>query len=1186
MEIRVLGPLEVLHRGQALELGGAKQRTVLALLALHANESVSLERLVDALWEDEAPGTARKAVQVYVSQLRKLLGRDRVETTGAGYRLRLETDELDLARFERLRDEGEVEAALSLWRGEPLADLADHRFAREQAARLDELRLSCLEQRFDRDLAAGRGSELAPELEALVCSHPHRERLRAQLMLALYRGGRQAEALEAYQTARSALVDELGLEPGRALRELHRRILQQDPALDPPTAPPRQSPRPPAERASAIRKTVTVLFCDVAGSTELGERLDPEALRAVMAQWFDAMRAPLERAGGTVEKFVGDAVMAVFGVPVAHEDDAFRAVQAAVEMRSAADGLRIPVRIGVNTGEVVTGDGATTLVTGDAVNTAKRLEEAAAPGEILIGATTRRLVENAAELEPAGPVSAKGKRGPVEASRVRGVVPGAPPFARRLDAPLVGRTGELRLLQAELDEVAHARACRLVTVVGPAGVGKSRLAQELLGRVGARARVLTARCVPYGDGITVLPLRELLAETGSEDVLAAASAEETFWAVRRLLEELAAERPLVVRLEDLHWAQPTFLDLLEYMVGWSRDAPILLLCLARPELLEERPRWPGTTVVVDALSGADSDALLDALASEWPIGPEARMRIADAAEGNPLFLEQLVAMVAEQGVADAVPPTIQALLAARLDRLEPLERAVLQRAAVAGRDFSRAAVADLSPDDERARVGATLLSLVRKELVRPEHSAFAGDDGFRFRHALIRDAAYAEVPKRTRAELHERFASRLEVRDATPALAGYHLEQAYRCRAELGEDDPALGARAGTLLADAGERAFARDDGPAAANLLLRAHALLGRGDPRQPAVMRLAALALWWAGDVEEARMLLQEQIRRAAAVGDVEEEWSGRLDLAADDLVTGRIDPDELLVVARRAIGAFGPDDDAGLARAWRRVAHAHFAKGAYGATVEAAERALAHARAAGDRFQEGRIADLLCTSLLYGPTPAGEAVGRCEHMLAEAHANQVMSANIAAALAGLLAMRGEHARARGHARDAETVYLELGLQLAFAGLTQVTGPMELLAGDPAAAERELLRGLEILEPQGADGYQRALLAEALYRQDRLDEAGEHARLAEERSPADNVQAQVAWRSVRAKLEGSEQLAHEAVALAEETDAPNLLADALADLALVTTSDEARQRALELYARKGNTAGARRLSNIAAPL
>src|SRR5437763_5020470 len=420
------------------------------------------------------------------------------------------------------------------------------------------------------------------------------------------------------------------------------------------------------------RRTVTVLFADVADSTPLGERLDPESLRRVMTRFFEQMSAVLERHGGTVEKFIGDAVMAVFGIPELHEDDALRAVRAATELRQALAELnqqlerelevRIGIRVGVNSGEVVAGDGTggQMLVTGDAVNVAKRLEQAARTGEILVGEPTRRLVENAVVLEPRDELTLKGKTDPFPAWNVLAVIEGASAYARRLDAPLIGREAQLRTLREAYAEALESRSCRLFTIVGPAGIGKSRLSAELCATVRDEATVLTGRCLPYGDGITFWPLVQIAGLLGSEEGVRAALAEaedgelvaarvlgavgptaiatsggETFWAVRRLFEEVAREQPLVVLIEDIHWAEPTLLDLLEYLAGWTHDAPLLLLCLARPDLLEERPSWltqTGSGLRLEPLSDEESRALLDEIAQDGPLDAAARPRNAEAAE--------------------------------------------------------------------------------------------------------------------------------------------------------------------------------------------------------------------------------------------------------------------------------------------------------------------------------------------------------------------------------------------------------------------------------------------------------------------------------------------------------------------------------------------------------------------------
>jgi class 3 adenylate cyclase/tetratricopeptide (TPR) repeat protein len=967
--------------------------------------------------------------------------------------------------------------------------------------------------------------------------------------------------------------------------------------------------------AAVTRKTVTVLFCDLAESTRLGEEIDAESLRTLMTRWHEAMRAAIERHGGTVEKFIGDAVMATFGMPHVHEDDALRAVLAAVEMQNAVLTLGLRIRIGLNTGEVVAGGGES-LLTGDAVNTAKRLEEAAEAGEILIGATTRRLVANAVALEPVAPIVARGKRDPVEAWRILGVLAGRSPYARRLDAPLVGRVRELAFLKDEVAAAERERVCRLVTLYGAAGVGKTRLANELVASMSGR--VLRARCLAYGDGITFLPLAELIESAGGEQAIAAAVAgepdgelvldrirargptAETFWATRRLLETLARERPLVVCIEDVHWAEATFLDLLEYVVAWSGNVPILLLCLARPELLDVRPRWGGASLTLEPLSGGESEQLLDELASEWPVSADTLARIADAAEGNPLFIEQMVAMFANDETSTEIPPSIQALLAARLGRLEPQERAVLERASVVGKEFWLGAVADLSPDDERGTVAATLLSVMRKELVRPEPSTFLGDDGFRFRHALIRDAAYAEIPKRTRAELHERFAGWLEQRDGGEELVGYHLEQAALSRADLGTPDQALAERAGELLAAAGRRAYARDDVRGAENLLTRAVALLSDGVPRVEALLLLGS-TLINLGDFVRGGTVLEEARERARAFGDRRLETRAAIELEFLTIfTTSSVETAEIVAVAEHAIAVLGElGDDWGLARAWRLLSEAHVLACHWADRAVAVERALHHARLAGDRRQESALVAVLAQSLHYGPTPVEEAISRCEQLLDEAREERSLAAALMSTLGGLYAMRDDADRARSLWTQSRRLFEELGLHYRIATRSVEAATVERYAGDFVAAERELRLGYDTLAAMGETyvrGMLAAYLAAVLVEVDRDEEAVELSRESEANARNDDVVAQVVWRAARARAlvrlgeeDEAAALAKEAVSLAHETDFLDLRAGALLDLAAVlarTSPEEAASaaaRARTEYELKGNLVGVRLAESLA---
>jgi class 3 adenylate cyclase/tetratricopeptide (TPR) repeat protein len=993
--------------------------------------------------------------------------------------------------------------------------------------------------------------------------------------------------------------------------------------------------------AAAARKTVSVLFCDLADSTVLGERLDAEPLRELMGRWYEEMRIAVERHGGTVEKFIGDAVMAVFGLPRAHEDDALRAVRAALDMQRAVERMnaslaerQVPelrIRIGINTGEVVTGDAAATLATGDAVNTAKRLEQAAGGGEILIGAVTERLVRHASRLAPVAPVDAKGKSAPVEAWRVLEAIAGADSFARRWDTPLVGRTAELALLRDELTASADGHECRLVTVIGSAGVGKTRLVSELIAEVGGHATVAAGRCLPYGDGITFWPLTELIRRLGGEQAVAGALAgeadaalvlerlgvlagngatppEELFWAVRRLFEVLTRERPLLVLFEDVHWAEPMLLDMVEHISRWSRHAPILLLCVARQELLEERPGWEGTHVRLEPLSSGEATELLAALDGRDLLSPELRDRVAEVAQGNPLYTEQLVAMLVEEARAAVelveLPPTIQALLAARLDRLDPVDRDVLERAAVVGKEFWPSAVGALGSGDET--LGPTLLGLVRRELVEPAVSSIPGEDGFRFRHALIRDAAYAGIPKRARADLHERFAAWVELHERRDELLGYHLEQAYRYREELDALDDhtrSLGERAGELLSAAGSRALARDDIPAAVNLLERGVVLAPRTSAARGYGLLELAIALMRSGAFAEAEGALAEALDLGRADGDRRLELRTLIEREFFRIFTNVETPaEELTRIAQEAIPALEAlGDHRGVARAWHLLSEPPVEACLWGERAAALEHALEHARRAGDTREAARAAGALMQAIQLGPTPVDSAIERAHLFLGESEGDRLLTASILSSLAVLLAMRGEFDEARTQWARAHAFWDELGMahvhHRALRALDSST--IELLAGDAGAAERELRAGYDILLEIG-DVHLRpmlaAYLAAVLVEEGNVGDAEPFASYAESHSWEDDIVTEVMWRVARAQVQAhtgeaveGERLAREAVALAAPTDFLDLQATALLALARVLReagSPEATSVAGDaqaVYERKGNLVGARRAALLA---
>jgi class 3 adenylate cyclase/tetratricopeptide (TPR) repeat protein len=1027
-----------------------------------------------------------------------------------------------------------------------------------------------------------------------------------------------------------------------------------------------------------VRKTVTVVFCDLKGSTSLGEKLDSESLREILSVYFSAMRRVLERHGGTVEKYIGDAIMAVFGLPRLHEDDALRAVRAVLEMRTALQdlnlrlqatwGVRLQNRTGVSTGEVVTGDPTTgqRLATGDTVNVAARLEQAAPDGEALIAETTFRSVKDTVTVEPVEPLELKGKSKRVRAYRLIGVSRGEA-IRRRVDLPVVGRDEEFGRLLDVFDRVLGRSHCEVLTVVGQAGLGKSRLIEEFARHVGGRAQVLRGRCLSYGEGITFWPIAEAfrqaagilpgdqeeearaklwsLAGAGREDAAlriwslmgfssGTYGKDELLWSVRAVFETIAHRRPLVVIFDDIHWAEQILLDVIEHVADTSDGVPLLILCSARHELLDERPgflvgRHGAHRIELRELSRADMAQVLGSLIGDLQLPASLEDRILSVADGNPLFAEQMIAMLIDSGVICeqgggwefaggdddvTVSPNISSLLASRLDRLPPLERGIVERAAVIGLEFQSAAVAALAPDgDAGADLAPQLSALCAKRLIRPTDAGIGGQ-GYQFSHIfshiLVRDAAYDRLLKRTRARLHERFADWLLEVSGTRVpeleeIIGYHLEQSFRYRAELGSVDAqtrSLGERAARHLGLAGSRAIDRGDMPAAASLLQRAAGLLDEGHQDRPRLLLEAGEALTDTGELAAAEATLDaarsaadlqgnHEIGRSAELAALHLRYTTDASSAQEGIVAH---VQELIPIFEEAA------DHHGLARAWRLLYYAHGTATRFGMAAEAAEQTIRHATLAGDEVMARRFGGALAASVLYGPTPAGEAIAYCEGVLSRAVEDRKALARTEGALAHLEAMLGNFEAARVRYRRSRALLEEFGYRF-FAALTSLDSALvEMLAGDLEAAERELRTDYQTLEQMGERNYistTAGMLAEVLYRQGRFQESAELAGVCRELASPDDVTSQFLWRCVQAKLltrdgqyERSDAILAEALELIGGSDWVDWQGNGFMDLAEVCrlrgrTADaiEALAQASARFAAKGNVVSARRADELA---
>jgi DNA-binding SARP family transcriptional activator len=1306
VEVRVLGPLEVVGPEGPIAIGSARQRAILALLVLAAGRVVSVARLVDELWGERPPASADHALRVHIAGLRRALGPALIDTLPGGYRLRSGAAIVDFRQFEAFTAQGgraaergdsaaaasAYRAALDLWRGPALSNVDGVEGAESERVRLDEMRASAVDHWLDAALAAGEHLDLIPELRRLIAESPLRESLRARLMVALYRAGRQADALHVYADARALLDSELGVEPGPELEAAQRAVLGHAADLQLPATPTvrdagtREQPTAPAvaggdardgvdngsrttdERVAAAhptRRTITALAALVStGSTR--RDLDPESADRPSASLIDDLRATVARHQGILlTPPGGPLVQAVFGVPTLHDDDAVRAVRAAAEMRDAVAMVvrdmgriapeRSRLRVGVTTGEVLVSDvaGSNLQVAGEAPSAAAVLAAAAKPGDILISDATYRLVRRVAETEAHTSIRVAGSP-PMPVRRLVSVPTEIGGNQPRLEAPLVGRSREIRQLEATFESVIEEQSCHLFTLLGPAGIGKSRLVHEFLRTVGSDQVVLRGRCRPYGEQIAFGPLADVVRKASSiesgDDIATArariqaalaghprsaiaagrvaaaiglgtetSTPEETLWAVRTFLERLARSATLVVVFDDIQWGEPGFLDLVEQLAATIRDVPVLLVCIGRPELLDVRPGWAGgvvrsTSAVLRPLDAADCSRLVAELLDDRPASPALAAAIAGATAGNPLFVEELVTELAESGAVRLdgdtyvpatdlasvrTPASILALLSARLDRLPETERSAVESAAVVGEIFSLDALSAITDGMSRDAIERSVAGLSRREIVRSEASA--GDsDLYRFRHILLRDAAYAEIPKRVRISAHERLADWLATEgtsgtDLDDELIGAHLETAFATRQELGlvgERTPEIGRRSATHFAAAGARAFTRGQTRTAAALLARAAALLPIDDPERLAVLAELEEAHIERADASAFHAVNDDLAAGARRLGRDDLHWHATLAQIHWRMVFEELPiSGEMRAQVRAGIGYFAHvRDQRSLGRAWFLLGSLDGDQGRFAAGRPAFQEALRHANLAGDIRTEARVRAELASIDREGPTPVAAALRTGAELLAWARSNSQLAteATALANLGRLKAMAGDFDAGRQLARSGGEMAAELQGDMV-AALAEVNwiGYVEYLSGDLGAAEAHIRRSLEIYERLGMAGstsFVRALLARMLYLQGRLPEADALIGMPDTSDDA-NAFVEMAWLGVRALTvgaagdhEAADSLARRAVARAGEQDWVFWRGLTMEDLAEVLRlagrtkeAVSALAEAIEIYEQKG---------------
>lgn len=967
-----------------------------------------------------------------------------------------------------------------------------------------------------------------------------------------------------------------------------------------------------------VRKTVTVLFADAVdvdapAATTRDVELDAAATNA----FYDLLRQVLERYGGTVERHIGDAVMAVFGVPAARDDDARRAVAAALELHEAVRKLPRDVRlgVGVNTGEVLTGDARLQeeLAVGDPVVVAARLQQSAGPGETLVGPATIALVGRGLITGPTRDLSLRGREGAMPVVPVLGLETVVEVGPR---GPFVGREPERRIIEAALQRTVETGIVQLVTVVGEAGTGKSRLMEEVLRDIEG-VRVVRGHCREYGDGSSWAALGEILRDfvgkggssglelleagwpelAGVRQVLASllgegdmpVSAGEVALAVARIVNSVARDGPLIVLIEDVHSATESFLDLVSAVVRRLDAARVAVVVTARPELLEHRQSWGRELrhvigLTLRPLTEQQARTLAQHL---LPEDPEGVQRVLAGAGGNPLFLEQL-AQARREGaeIGPTAAPTVAAVLSARLDRLPVASRAVLERAALIG---ATGTIGDLAPLceglGEHVDVETELKALAARDLVQVQGEVWTVSSD------LVREVAMGGIARDERADLHHVRGVVLGTRGA-PAAAGFHLEHAANL---VRGSDPArsalLAEQAASRLAAAGLRALSGDL-VAACDLLGRATALLPPTSPRRMSLLTELARGLQLTGDLARSREVLEEAVRLSDEVGLTEAGAHARLALI--DLMRST-EPERayselpgLLATVLPALEAAA--DDRGLSLAWQLQASSLQYRVRWAAMAEPLDKAMHHGQRSGDRRLVELAESLLVGSVFHGPMPLGEARPLLEAMLEQPAASQSHKASISARLAGAIALQGDPDTARARMVEVRKTFHDLGRELSVLATAFMSGPIEMLAGAPEQAVVEFSASCDGLQAMGDRAFAStiaALLAEAQWRCGNLDGAAAAVALSRQLAGVGDVISQVRWRCVQAKLHAVRRNAPEAVALSAEavqmvvsTDEVTSQGDVLADAAEVqlllgnrSAADVLLADALARYERKGAT-------------